>query len=146
MSRPPDDHQPTSTVVLVSLPGARRKSLRAILNSLPQVRVVGTASGGLTAHALIQHNRSNLIVIDADLPADEVSALIRNVRQAHPTTGTIVLAATARLRDEATMAGADAVVKRAVSVSDLRDALNEARRACRGRHDALSETMTDHPS
>jgi DNA-binding NarL/FixJ family response regulator len=98
--------------IVVSRPGAVREALRAVLASFAQLKVVGAVGGGLSAMVKIRERRPNLLVIDGNLPEDEVLALLCLVREEQPQVSCIVLVDTPRQRGKVLSAGAHAVLQR----------------------------------
>ena len=111
---------PLSTVV-VSVPGIAEQSLRATLESLPTVQVVGTAAGCLSALKMVRERQANLVVIDSNLPWDEVRFFVQYLKEARLGAGTLVLAATSVQMHQALAAGADAALRRDASTRQLGD-------------------------
>jgi len=100
------------SVLLVSLPGNLRNSLLSMLNSLPDIEIVGSASGGLSAYELLKVQDVKLVVIDANLPKDEVLALLHHIRMSKTEVRSVVLTMTTKKSAEFTSAGADVVLPR----------------------------------
>ena len=111
------------TTLLVSPPGIIREATTVMLDSLPQVARVELASGALSAIAQLRKGNSYLLVIDANLPAEEVESLVRWAKQYRPGTRCIVLAKSMVELEQARAAGADAVFLRSSSARQLAEAL-----------------------
>ena len=107
------------STVIASAPGIAEQSLRATLESLPSVRVVGTAAGCLSALQLVRDRQADLVVIDSNLPLEDVGELLRQLEQEGLETRSLVLAATNGQVRRALAAGADAALHRDVSTSQL---------------------------
>lgn len=106
-------------VIIVSMPGTIQESLRAMLEAMPGMEVVGIAGGGLSAIALIQETQPDVIVIDARLAEDEVLALVKDVKRLHPQIRLVVLIHTTRQHRRIVDCGADAVLSRWSSAREL---------------------------
>jgi DNA-binding NarL/FixJ family response regulator len=117
------DYSEKSTALLVSSPGIIQDATTAMLNSFPQVRRVEIASGALSAIDHLRDGYSNLLVIDANLPDEEVASLVRWSKQHRPNTRCIVLVKGMVELERAHSAGADAVFLRSSSASQLSEAL-----------------------
>ena len=113
------------TTVIASTPGIAEQSLRATLESLPLVRVVGTAAGCLSALQMVRDRQADLVVIDSNLPLEDVREFLRQVEQEGLETRSLVLAATSGQVRHALAAGADAALHRDVSVRQLSAAVAE---------------------
>ena len=72
-------------------PGMVEQALRATLNALPAVDVVGTAPGCLSALHMVREKAPALLVIDANLPEGEVKTLLRELRTTQHQTRSLVL-------------------------------------------------------
>jgi DNA-binding NarL/FixJ family response regulator len=107
------------TVVIASTPGIAEQSLRATLESLPSVQVVGTAAGCLSALQIVRDRQADLVVIDSNLPLEDVRELLRQVEQEGLETRSLVLATTNGQVRRALAAGADAALRRDASIRQL---------------------------
>lgn len=107
------------TTVLASAPGVAEQSLRATLASLPSVQVVGTAAGCLSALQMVRARQADLVVIDSNLPLEDVREFLQQLRQEGLGTRSIVLAATSGQVRHALAAGADAALRRDTSIRQL---------------------------
>jgi DNA-binding NarL/FixJ family response regulator len=94
-----------------------------MLDSLPQVVHVELASGALSAIEQLQNGNLYLLVIDANLPAEEVESLVRWAKQHRPDIRCIVLAKSMVELEQARAAGADYVFLRSSSAQQLARAL-----------------------
>jgi two-component system nitrate/nitrite response regulator NarL len=117
------------TIVIASMPGIAEQSLRATLESLPSVQVVGTAAGCLSALQMVRDRQADLVVIDSNLPLEDVREFLRQVEQEGLETRSLVLAATSGQVRHALAAGADAALRRDVSVRQLSAVVAEFYRA-----------------
>lgn len=102
----------TMRVLLVSLPGLVREATCATLASLAGVSLVGSASGALTATHLLQQLEVELLLVDANLPDEEVEALLSWVKGHRPHVQVMVMTMTSRQRHQALSWGADAAIQR----------------------------------
>lgn len=107
------------TTVIASTPGIAEQSLRATLESLPSVQVVGTAAGCLSALQMVRDRHADLVVIDSNLPIEDVREFLRQVEQEGLETRSLVLATTSSQVRHALAAGADAALRRDVSIRQL---------------------------
>jgi DNA-binding NarL/FixJ family response regulator len=111
------------TALLVSAPGIVREATTVMLDSLPRVAGVELASGALSAIEQLRKGNSYLLVIDANLPPEEVESLVRWVKEQRSDTRCIVLAKSMVELEQARVAGADAVFLRSISARQLEEAL-----------------------
>lgn len=113
-------------VCLVSEPGLIQQATRAMLGSIPDVVVVATASGALSATAMISQLQPDLLLVDANLPDDEVEALLYWSRENYPWLQSIVMTRTSRQRSQVLAWGAHAAIPRASLSDELRVVLDQS--------------------
>ena len=112
-----------NTALLVSTPGIIQEATTAMLNSLPQVTQVQWVSGALSAIEWLRNKDSVLLVVDANIPAEEAELLVRWAKQYHPETRCIVLVRSMVELEWARAAGADAAFLRSSSARQLAEDL-----------------------
>lgn len=83
-----------------------------MLSSLPDVNLVGAASGALSATAALPHLRPDLVLVDANLPNEEVQALLRWTQEHCPAVKCVVVTLTSSQRNQALGWGASAAIHR----------------------------------
>lgn len=113
-------------VCLVSQPGLIQQATRAVLASLPGVTLVATASGALSATALVPEIQPDLLLIDANLPDEEIEALLAWVRAHRPELLCIVMTQTSRQRSQAQTWGAHSAIPRADMIDQLEIVLSQS--------------------
>jgi DNA-binding NarL/FixJ family response regulator len=102
------------------------ESLRELIDSQPELEVVGEAHNGLEAIDLTDDLDPDAVVIDLHMPLlDGVTAVAR-LRHDHPNLCLIVLTgdADAQLHEAASEAGADAVLEKSELAQGLIDRLS----------------------
>ena len=107
------------STIIASLPGIAGQSLRTTLESLPSVQVVGTAAGCLSALQKVLDTQADLIVIDANLPLEDVQVLLQQLKEEGLEIRSLVLAATSAQVRHALAAGADVSLRRDISIEQL---------------------------
>jgi DNA-binding NarL/FixJ family response regulator len=105
--------------VIASAPGVAEQSLRATLESLPSLHVIGTAAGCLSALHMVRDTQADLIVIDSNLPLEDVQLFLRQLKQDGLETRSLVLTATSSQVRGALAKGADAALRRDASIRQL---------------------------
>ena len=115
--------------VIASAPGLTEQSLRTTLESLPAVQVVGTAAGCLSALQMVRERRAGLVVIDANIPFEEVQQFLLRLEREGSGTVVLVLGATTGQVYRALGAGAHAALRRDASIIELDAAVTELQRA-----------------
>lgn len=92
-------------VLIVSLPGILRRILMATLEQLPVV-VMGVATGGLSAVEILKNHQPDLVIMDANLPVEETSMLLKHIRNQYPFLRCLVFSETSHDRSSLAAAGA----------------------------------------
>ena len=103
------------------------ESLRPLIDSQPELSVVGAAENGLDAIELADELAPDAVVIDLHMPLlDGVSAVAR-LRKDHPQLCLIALTGDpdTQLHDAVREAGADAVLQKGELVETLFDRLHQ---------------------
>jgi DNA-binding NarL/FixJ family response regulator len=93
--------------------------LRATLESLPSVQVIGTVAGCLSALQMVRERQADLVVIDSNLPFEDVRVFLQQLKQEGLGTLSLVLATTSGQVRRALAAGADAALRRDSSIRHL---------------------------
>ena len=118
--------------IIASEPGLAEQSLRATLESLPEVQVIGSAAGCLSALQMVGDRHAGLVVIDANIPFEEVQQFLRRLEEDGRETCVLVLAATTTQVYRALAAGADAALRRDASIRQVGAAIAELCQASPG--------------
>ena len=93
--------------LIVSQPGPLRDGMRALLTAMPQIEIIGEAGDMTSALRMIQGYCPTLVLLDADLPGDEVWNALKTIKANWPDVRWIVLANTVEQQQAAERAGAD---------------------------------------
>ena len=107
------------STVIASAPGIMAQSLRATMESVPPVRVVGMAAGCLSALQMVRESGADLVVIDANLPIEDVLTFLQQLKHEELPAQSLVLATTRSHARRALAAGADIVFRRDGSIGQL---------------------------
>ncbi len=107
-------------VVLVSTPGLVQKATELVLASCPEVDLVATASGALSATDLLSKLQPDLVVLDATLAEREIEALLTWIKRHYPDVQCTALTVTSRQQELVLNWGADAAIHRARLNSELK--------------------------
>lgn len=97
---------------LVSTPGLIRDATCATIAMTPNVRLAAVVSGALSATQLLPHIQLDLILLDANLPEEEVAALLTWLADHVPAVRKLVARTTTAECDQALAFGADAAMRR----------------------------------
>lgn len=111
-------------VVLVSAPGLVQKATASILVSCPEVELLATVGGALSATTVVGETLPDLVLIDATLPDEEVAALLNWVKANAPQVRSVVMTVNSKQRDMLLEYGADVAYHRSSFASLLHDMLD----------------------
>jgi DNA-binding NarL/FixJ family response regulator len=89
-----------------------QQSLRVALTAHPWIRVIASAGDVLTALNLVIEHRPQLLVIDSNLLAEEIDALLAAVKAKAPATRCLICTQSNRQKAQLLALGADAVIVR----------------------------------
>jgi DNA-binding NarL/FixJ family response regulator len=78
-------------VVLVDDHALMREGLREILNSQPDITVVGEAGDSAAAVATVAEHEPDVVLLDVEIPGDEVTTTVSRLRHLSPRTEIIIL-------------------------------------------------------
>jgi len=119
-----------------------RKGLREVIESDPALQIVGEASDGTEALALVQRLVPTMTILDIDMPKMSGLAVARDVRKQKVETEVIFLTMyqSEDLFNEAMDIGARAYVLKDSAVNDI---LNAIHTIAEGRY-YISPTLSDH--
>lgn len=105
-----------------------RAGLRAILEGLSLVAIVGEVTNAVEAVRVARRSRPDCILLDGELPPDDNAALIRQLRAASPRSAVVVLSGSVDPRRvlDAIGAGAAAYLLKEVPREQLAAAIDRA--------------------
>jgi DNA-binding NarL/FixJ family response regulator len=107
------------STIVASAPGIMAQSLKAMIESVPLVQVVGVAAGCLSALQMVRDSGAALVVIDANLPIEDVQMLLRQLKREELPIRSLVLVTTRSHARRALAGGADMVFRRDGSTRQL---------------------------
>lgn len=112
--------------LIAAPPGLVRQSLRAVLTTLAEVELIGEADGCLSAQAISQELKPDILLVVAGLPGNEVAMLLQGFQNdGWHRPYTIVFVNTASQKQQMLLAGADAVLWQFDSTKQLANTLNQ---------------------
>ncbi len=127
-------------ILLVDDHAVLREGLRALLNSEPDMHVIGGAGDGREALGLVDSLKPDVVVADISMPKLNGIETVRQLRQAHPQLKLIILSmhATHAYVTEALQAGANGYVVKQADATEVVNAI----RAVMGGGAYLSPTIS----
>jgi DNA-binding NarL/FixJ family response regulator len=100
-----------TSVLIVAKPGRLRDGLHALLTTVPQLKIVGQADGGIAALEMISAYRPALLLLDFSLSSEEIQMVLAGIRaDGLPQPRSIVLVDTDQQYRVARGTGADAIL------------------------------------
>jgi DNA-binding NarL/FixJ family response regulator len=113
-------------IVCVSEPGMMQEALHSLLGALPHISIVGQASGGLSALHILSRCEADVVVIDANIPLEEMLALVRSITVMLPPIACIALTSTRSQMRLAMAEGANAALPRSSPPRQIDEAIQTA--------------------
>ena len=106
-----------------------RRSVRLMLSMNPDVVVVATAKNGHEAVELAREYHPEIVILDINMPGMDGLAAFKEISQAHPDTGCIIITAEKdiMLLNKAMTLGAQEYLGKPFSIEELNDAVNRVR-------------------
>jgi DNA-binding NarL/FixJ family response regulator len=86
-----NDEDDRITILLVDDHALVREGLREILQTQPDMRVVGEAEDSATTVALAEARQPDIILLDIEIPGDDVTATVNQIKSRSPTSQVIIL-------------------------------------------------------
>jgi DNA-binding NarL/FixJ family response regulator len=105
--------------VLVGRPGPIREGLHALVETIPDVEVVGEASDASAVQQLVATLQPGLVLLDTDLFGDADWTVLEWIKAEWPETRCLALAETGEQHQEAEAVDADAVLFRGFPAARL---------------------------
>lgn len=81
----------TISIVLVDDHALFREGLREILGAVGDMRIVGEAGDSMTAVSVTAETRPDVVLLDVEIPGDEVTETVARIRELSPETRIIIL-------------------------------------------------------
>ena len=112
-------------ILIVSIPGIFQRMLVKNIAARPEVGVVTHSSGGLSACSALKEHPVDLVVIDSNVPGNEVVELLDIIRADYPDVPYQVFRDTSREVQELISSGVEQVNKTYDLNQNLDDLLDE---------------------
>ena len=105
--------------LIVARPGPLRKSLQALMTTVPQIEIVAEANSSSALLRMGDRIQPDIVILDASLPENEVWAVLKQIRGAWTQTRTIVLVEDSQQQQRAKEAGADVALLQGFPAAQL---------------------------
>lgn len=115
-----------ATALLIEDAAHLRYALRELLEADGEWTVVGEAGNGVQGRDLAAELHPDVIVVDNEMPIETGLEALPELRRLCPDATIVMWTSSADLAAEAQAMGADALVDKADSVDDLKDALRDS--------------------
>jgi DNA-binding NarL/FixJ family response regulator len=113
------------SALIVARPGRMREGLRALLRTIPGIKIVEQVDRGSAALAMVTQERSTLVLLDSSLPSEEMWTAVKQIKAEWPQTQCIVVADTIRQQGMAHASGADGVLLKGFAAETLFTTIDE---------------------
>lgn len=97
--------------VIAAPPGLMRDSLQSLLRAIPQVKLVALTDALETVPGMLQEQKIDFVVLDAELSETRVAELARQLKHEHLRVLCLVLAANAEQEAALQSQSVDVVIK-----------------------------------
>jgi len=98
-----------------------RDNLKLLLRTIPGIEIVGQADDSSSALRMSAEHRPALVLVDTNLPNDDVLTVLRQIKARQPQTRCLVLADNGQKQEDIAAAGADAVLRKGFPAEELFD-------------------------
>lgn len=109
----------SESILIVARPDRWHDALRALLTAAPHLKIVGQTDHGLTILQLVAEHQPTLVLVDARILEEEIRAILKQIKATQPRIRYLVLADNSQQQQTAAAAGADDVLLRGFSPTQL---------------------------
>jgi DNA-binding NarL/FixJ family response regulator len=110
--------------LIVAKSGAMQEALNTVLSSIPKIHIVGIANDYVTTQEMMTRHSPELLVIDSNLPINQDTGFIRQLKLEHPHLKLIALVDGIQQQQELLEMGVDAALLRGVPTEQITEAIN----------------------
>jgi DNA-binding NarL/FixJ family response regulator len=107
------------SALIVARPGRMREGLRALLRTMPKIKIVGHVDQGSAALEMVTRERPALVLLNSSLPFEETWMALKQIKAEWPQTRCIVLVDNLQQQGMAQAAGADGVLLKGFAAETL---------------------------
>ena len=120
------------SALIIARSAQLRESLLVLMRALPRIEEIYQADDGDTALIMGQQIRPALVLLDYDLPRNEVQATLERLKAAWPQARSVVLLDDEQDRRSVEAAGADVALVKGMLAAKVLDVIDEALEAKAG--------------
>ncbi len=113
------------STLIAARPGRVRDGLQALLAAIPQIEMIGQADDGASALKSVVEHRPALVLLDTNLPGNEVWAVLRQIKAQWPQARCLIMSDSGQQRRAAQAAGADGMLLKGFLAAELLAAIKE---------------------
>ena len=99
--------QQVTLALIVARPGPLRNSLQALMTTIPQIEILAETTDPSALLRMGAEIQPDVVLLDADLPGEQVWSALREIREEWSQTRSIVLVEDSQQQEKAQAAGAD---------------------------------------
>ena len=96
--------------LIVARPGPLRDSLQALMTTMPQIEILAETTDPSALLRIGNRIQPDIVLLDADLPGEQVWSALREIKEEWSQTRSIVLVKDSQQQQKAQVAGADVVL------------------------------------
>ena len=111
------------SVVIADDQQPARLGLKALLSLVPQIEIVGEASNGQGAIALVAEKQPDVVLMDIEMPVMDGLAATQAIKQQCPAVRVVAMTVDPKYRAAALAAGADAFLLKGATSALLLNAI-----------------------
>jgi YesN/AraC family two-component response regulator len=100
-----------------------REGLKALLDFLPEVEIVGEAANGKEALLIVAEQDPDLVLIDIQMPVMDGLTAIKKIKARWPEVGVIAMTVYPAFRAKALEAGADTFILKGCPVEKIKNTI-----------------------
>ncbi len=100
---------PDSCLLIVAKQGPVRDSVRALVTTLPQTKIIAETDDIAIALDVVSQYRPELVLVDGSFPVEDVWVFLRQIRHRSPWTRRLMLADTVGEKQEIEAPTAEAI-------------------------------------
>jgi len=114
-----DKAERNAPVLIAAKPDRLRDSLQFLLETMPEINIIGPADDSSLALRLISEHHPALVLLDTNLPGEEMTTVLRWIKANGSRSRCLVLSDTFEQQQRAKSAGADVALVKGFSSAEF---------------------------